>query len=307
MWLFDFSKLKINTENSTLSKQNLLTIVIQKVTNINNLLKTLDSIKNISQDDGISLILVNDTKDDLEEILQFYKTIFKKIIIVNNKKFGDLEIELSKVNCRYLFTIDSGMTLSEKFFKKIATYIDSHNFSILYFPIINNNKNKRYVFYQLFISFWQACKCSLVNRNLYSINNIDIVGVLIKKKFFIDFLDHLSQDKIDQKFIIDSDLLIYENDTKVNIDIHYSLVMYIALSLFYFTTLTEFITSQSLLYLLVISIKVLPELYYIYAYYNRLKIKFPKVEFLAYSFFSPLYLLMILLSNMKLDGINNKE
>ena len=73
MWLFDFSNLQINTENNTPSKQNLLTIVIQKITNINTLLRTLDSIKDISSDDEINLILVNDTNDDLEEILQFHK------------------------------------------------------------------------------------------------------------------------------------------------------------------------------------------------------------------------------------------
>ena len=196
------------------------------------------------------------------------------------------------------------MTLSEKFLKKISGYIESHDLSIMFFPIYSNNNNKKYIFHQLFSSFWQSCKCSLVNKNLYSINNIDVGGVLIQKDIYIDLLDNSIKDKIDQKFIMDSDLLIYENRTTVNIDIHYSLAMYIALNLIYFTAITEFLTSQRLLYLLVISIKVLPELYYMYAYYNRLKIKFPKVEFLAYSFFSPIYLLMILLSNLKLDRMN---
>ena len=150
MWLFDFSKLQINTENSTPSKQNLLTIVIQKITNINTLLRTLDSIKDISSNDEITLILVNDTNDDLEEILQFHKTIFSKITIINSNRFDDLDTELSKINCRYIFTINSGMTLSEKFLKKISGYIESHDLSIMFFPIYSNNNDKKYIFHQLF-------------------------------------------------------------------------------------------------------------------------------------------------------------
>ena len=304
MWLFDFSEPQVNTKGGAAPNKP-ISIIIQNINCVNLLLETLDSIKDNYLSNSIDLILVNDTDNDLDEILQFYKTIFKGITTINKRRLDELDVDFNKSDSNYILSINSGMVLSDRFIKKIAIYIESHDFSIIFFPIYNNYENKRYIFHQLFYSFWQVCKCSLINKNLYSINDVDSSGFLIKKELFVALSDNFDKDKIHQKFIMDSDLLIYDNNTKVNLDINYSSIIYIVLNFIYFVVIAQFLASPSPLYLLIIIIKILPELYYKYAYYNRLRIKFPKIEFLVYSFFSPIYLAMILLSNFKLNRMNS--
>ena len=304
MWLFDFSEPEINTKKSTIPNKP-IAIIIQNINCVNLLLKTLDSIKDSYLSHSIDLILVNETDNNLNEILRFHKTIFREITIINKRRFDELDVEFNNSDSNYILSINSGMILSDRFLKKIAIYRESHHFSIIFFPIYNNYDNKRYIFHQLFYSFCQACKCSLINKNLYSINDVDSSGFLIEKDLFVALSDNFNKNKIHQKFIMDSDLLIYDNNTKINLDTNHSSIIYIVLNFIYFVAIAQFLASPSPLYLLIIIIKILPELYYKYAYYNRLRIKFPKIEFLVYSFFSPIYLAMILLSNLKLNRMNS--
>ena len=301
MWLFDFYESEIdNSKNvNTLNKTPI--IIVKNINNINLLLNTLDSIKDSDFSEQIELLLINDTDADLEEILQFYKSIFSQIIIINKRRFNDLDDEISKSISEYVLSINCGMILSDRMIKKISLYIDNYNLSIIFLPVYRNYNNKKYIFHQLFSSFCQACKCSLINKNLYVSYDIDNSVVLVEKKLFIELSDNFNKNKISQKFIMDSDLLIHDNNRKVYSDIDYFSVLYIGLNLLYFVVIAQFLASPSLLYLVIIIIKIFPELYYIYAYYNRLGIKFPKAEFLAYSFFAPIYLTMILISNWELD------
>ena len=304
MWLFDFAEIPIDIKKVT-NPNKPLTIIIQNINNINLLLETLDSIEDSYLPDHIDLILVNETGNDLDEILQFHKTQFRKIKIIKKRSVDYLDIEIENINSRHILMIKSGMTISNKFIEKVGQYLENHNFSIIFFPIYNNNQNKRYIFHQLFYSFKQAYKCSLINKNLYSISEINNSSILIEKEILKELLENDVKDKIHQKFIMDSDLLIYDKNTRL--DINYMSMIYLLLNFVYFIAIAQFLASPSFLYLLIIIIKVLPEFYYKYAYYNRLKIKFPKVEFLVYSFFSPIYLAMICLSNFRLDRINLKK
>jgi len=309
MWLFDFHESEIdNSRNAnTLNKPPI--IIVKDINNINLLLNTLDSIKDSDFSEQIELLLINDTDADLEEILEFYKSIFSQIAIINKRRFNDLDDEISKSISKYVLSINCGMILSDRMIKKISLYIEEYNFSIIFLPVYSNYNNKKYIFHQLFSSFWQACKCSLINKNLYTYNDIENNVALIEKKLFIELSDNFNKNKISQKFIMDSDLLIHDNNRKVYLDINYFLALYIGLNLLYFVVIAQFLASPSLLYLVIIIIKIFPEFYYMYAYYNRLRIKFPKAEFLAYSFFVPIYLTMISISNWKLDRIKfyNRE
>ena len=69
--------------------------------------------------------------------------------------------------------------------------------------------------------------------------------------------------------------------------------------------ITLFLSTPNYYYLAIIIIKVIPELYYIYSYHNKLKIKFPKIEFIIYSVFLPIYMIIELFSKRILN-INSK-
>jgi len=304
MWLFDFNAFEIDSKKDTNALNNPPIIIIKNINNINLLLNTLDSIRDSYVPDQIDLFLINDTDVDLEEILQFYKTIFSQIIIINKIRLNDLEDELDKSISNYVLSIDSGMIFSDRLIKKIGLYIENYNLSVIFFPVFSNSNNKKYIFHQLFSSFWQACKCSLINKNLYTINDIDNSSVLVEKNIFIELTDNIKINKFSQKLIMDPDLLVHDNNTRAHLDLDYLLAIYIGFNLMYFVVIAQFLAAPSLLYLVIIIIKILPEFYFMYAYYNRLRIKFPKVEFVAYSFLSPIYLAMVLISNLRLDRIN---
>ena len=304
MWLFHFNEFAIDNKKDTNTLNKPPIIIIKNINKINLLLNTLDSIRDSYVSAQIDLVLINDTDVDLEEILKFYKTIFNQIIIINKIRFNDLDDELDKSIYNYVLSIDSGMILSDRLIKKISVYINNYNLSVIFFPVYSNRNNKKYIFHQLFSSFWQACQCSLINKNLYTINDIDNSSVLVDKKIFIELIDNFKKNQYYQKFIMDPDLLIHDNNTKTHLDLDYLLVIYIGFNLMYFVVIAQFLAAPSLLYLVIIIIKILPEFYFMYAYYNRLRIKFPKVEFVAYSFLSPIYLAMVLISNLRLDRIN---
>ena len=92
-------------------------------------------------------------------------------------------------------------------------------------------------------------------------------------------------------------------NSKNNLNYFYNI--YIGINLLYFFVITLFLSTPNYYYLAIIIIKVIPELYYIYSYHNKLKIKFPKIEFIIYSIFLPIYMIIELFSKRILN-INSK-
>ena len=89
MWIFDFSNLQLNSKN--IEKHNYsLTILIHKITDINLLLKTLDSIHPKSSYEKIKLILFNHTDSSLDKLLEGYKLSFNNLNVLNNYNQSDL-------------------------------------------------------------------------------------------------------------------------------------------------------------------------------------------------------------------------
>tara|TARA_Y100001935_G_scaffold102942_1_gene85535 strand:+ start:227 stop:1147 length:921 start_codon:yes stop_codon:yes gene_type:complete len=304
MWIFDFSNLQLNSK--TIEKHNYsLTILIHKITDVNLLLKTLDSIQCKSSYEKIKLILFNHTDSSLDKLLEGYKLSFNNLKVLNNYKQSDLfNIEVEKIQTDYIVSIKNGMVFNNNFFNRSILYLSTYNLSLLFFPIQCNNYNKRYIFNQLLHSFKQSFLCSIVNKNIYVLKSVNKVGYFIKNDTFQSILKDDIDKKLDQKFIMDRELAVYYDSQKLDLSRNYIFDIFLLLNTLFFIITVQFISSPNLLLLIIIFIKIFPELYFQYSYYNKLNIRFPKIEFLVYSIFQPIYLFIIWFSNIKIK--NNK-
>jgi len=302
MWIFDFSNLQLNSKN--IEKHNYsLTILIHKITDINLLLKTLDSIQPKSSYQKIKLILFNHTDSSLDKLLEGYKLSFNNLNVLNNYNQSDLfNIEAEKIQTDYIVSIENGMLFNNNFFNKSILYLSTHNLSLLFFPIQFNNHNKRYIFNQLLHSFKQSFLCSMVNKNIYVLKSVNKVGYFVNNDTFQSILKDDIDKKLDQKFIMDRELSVYQDSQKLDLSRNYIFDCFLLLNALFFIVTVQFISSPNLLLLIIIFIKIIPELYFQYSYYNKLKIRFPKIEFLVYSIFQPVYLFIIWFSNIKIKN-----
>ena len=166
------------------------------------------------------------------------------------------------------------------------------------YKLSNNNKN---LFPQLFKSFKEAIKCSLINKNLYAIKKYDNNGFIINKDSFNKFLHGEKKYYDHQNYIVDTDLCINDINLNSKNNLNYLYMIYFGINLVYFFVITLFLSTPNYYYLAIIIIKVIPELYYIYSYHNKLKIKFPKIKFIIYSVFLPIYMIIELFSKRMLN------
>lgn len=302
MWIFDYSNIQLNSKN--IQKNNYsLTILIHKIQDVDSLLKTLDSIQSKLSYEKIKLILFNNTDNSLDQILEGYKLSFNNLRVLNNYNQSDLfNIEAEKIDTDYIVSIENGMIFNQNFFRKSILYLSTYNSSLLFFPIQFNNHNKKYVFNQLLHSFKQSFLCSLVNKNIYVLKSIESIGYFITNDTFKAILNDEIDKKANQKFIMDCELSVYQDSQKLDLSRDYIFDIFLLLNILFFIITVQFISSPTLLVLIIIIIKIIPELYFQYSYYNKLKIRFPKIEFLVYSIFQPIYLLMIWFSNFKIKN-----
>ena len=79
LWVFDFYELDYN-ENIQDNSNPSLCIIINHITNVKKLIKTIDSIQHINSKQNIQLILINHSNDDINFIITSYISLFKDII-----------------------------------------------------------------------------------------------------------------------------------------------------------------------------------------------------------------------------------
>ena len=302
MWIFDFSNLQLNSKNIEKHKFS-LTILIHQIKDVNLLLKTLDSIQSKSSYEKIKLILFNHTDSSLDQLLEGYKLSFNNLKVLNKYNQSDLfNIEEEKIETDYILSVQNGMIFDDNFFNKSLLYLSTHNLSLLFFPIQFNNHNKRYIFNQLFYSFKQSFFCSIVNKNMYALKSLEKVGYFINNVTFQSILKDDIEKDIDQKFIMDRELSVYQDNEKIDLSRDYIFDILLLINALFFIKIIQYISSPNLLLLITIFVKIIPELYFQYSYYNQLKMRFPKIEFLVYSIFQPLYLFIIWFSNIKVKN-----
>ena len=303
-WIFDYSNIQLNSKN--IQKNNYsLTILIHNIRDIDFLIKTLDSIQCNLSYEKVKLILFNNTDNSLDPLLDGYKSSFNNLKVLNSYNQTDLfNIEAEKIETDYILSIENGMIFSNNFFKKSILYLSTHNLSLLFFPIQCNNYNKRYIFNQLLHSFKQSFLCSLINKNIYTLKSIEEVGYFVNNDIFKSILKDDINDKVDQKFIMDHELSVYQDNHNLNLSRDFIFDIFLLLNALFFIVIVQFISSPNLLLLITIVFKIIPELYFQYSYYNKLKIRFPKIEFLVYSIFQPIHLFIIWFSTIKIKTNN---
>ena len=299
MWLFDFLSLDQNVDKQKKTVSS-LTIIINNINDIDILFRTLDGIKTDHSFNQIDLILFDNTNNDLESIINPYSKSFRKINIYKMNQFDYDDIDINSINSEFILIINSGMIIAKKFIEKSFQYINKFNISIMFAPIYKLSNNNKNLFPQLFKSFKEAIKCSLINKNLYAIKKYDNNGFIINKDSFNKFLHGEKKYYDHQNYIVDTDLCINDINLNSKNNLNYLYMIYFGINLVYFFVITLFLSTPNYYYLAIIIIKVIPELYYIYSYHNKLKIKFPKIEFIIYSIFIPLYMMGRIIPNIAL-------
>ena len=288
LWMFDFVFLK-DTETNGKKSDNHITVIINKIYDIEQLLGTLDSIKLQNTKSKLELILVDYTNDDLQLIVTPYNNIFESIHVY---KADYYDIDTSTIKTNNILIIENGMELSNNFIHVSLNYFNQLDISVMFFPKILKLSNRTNIFFQLYESFKQTVKCSLINKNIYRNINFNDDCLIIVRDLFIEKIENKNSNfsNHNYKYVMDSNLCIYSSKTDSSVKFFF--FFYFGMNVFFLIVMTLFISMPSIKLLIALSIKIIPELYYIYSYYNKLTIKFPKIDFMIYSVIIPFYMFL---------------
>jgi len=286
LWLFDFFELKYNKDIEKKLNTSIC-IIINQVHNINDLIRTLDSIQYPNSNQNLELILIDISSDDMELIMQPYNNIFKSINIVRSENY---DFDKSIIDSNNILVLQNGIELANNFIDTLIQHLDYSNMEIMIFSKINCTINKKNIFTQIYASFKQSIKSSLINKNIYNKIDFNNECFLVGRDFFIENIDNdINLNKANFKYIIQPNL--YINTNKIDPWPTIFLAFYFPINLIYLFCIILFISNPDLILLISIVSKVFFELYLTYSYYNKLEIKFPKIEFCIYSIIIPFYIL----------------
>jgi len=284
--VFDFHELNYN-KNIQDSTNSSLCIIIDHISNIKKLIKTIDTIQHINSKENIELILINHSHDDIDFITTHYNNVFKEINIF---KVDNYDFDKTIINSNNILIIQNGIELSAGFIDTIIKHMDYIDIDILLFCKLNGTINKKNIFIQIYESFKQSIKSSLINKNIYKKIDFKRDCFLVSRDFFIKGINNSENlVRANLKQIIHPNLYISINESDPWSSLF--LLFYIPINIIYLVCLIMFISHPNFTLLFAITSKVVSELYLIYSYYNKLQIKFPKIEFLIYSIVIPFYIL----------------
>lgn len=296
VWLFEF----IDIENdNNLNSDEKITIIIDYINNLEKLFLTIDSIKDQKYPlDKINLIILDSSKDDINTLINNYKYTFQSIDVF---KITDINrqniINDIKSNCNeYILFIDNEVIISKSLITIIIQYIEKSHLTVIFLPLFYRYKNPYHKFYQLFHCFIESIKCSLINKNF----NLSTKNIIINKKSFFNMINGDEKWNVNSRYLISPDLYLYKNeDYKLINDpsLKFIHILYSIINFLFLFALLDFIAYPSQYFLFLISIKIIPELCFIYTFYNRLQIKFPKLDYLIFCIIGPFYSIIELIYN----------
>tara|TARA_Y100000996_G_scaffold415593_1_gene411548 strand:+ start:8430 stop:9374 length:945 start_codon:yes stop_codon:yes gene_type:complete len=296
VWLFEF--IDIENDNNQNSDEK-ITIIIDYINNLEKLFLTIDSIKDQKYPlDKINLIILDSSKDDIHTLINNYKYTFQSIDVV---KITDINrqdtINNIKSSCNeYILFIDNEVLISKSLIPIIIQYIEQSHLTVIFLPLLYRYKNPYHKFYQLFHSFIESIKCSLINKNF----NLSTKNIIINKKSFFNMINGDEKWNVNSRYLISSDLYLYKNEDYKLINepsLKFIHILYSIINFLFLFALLDFIAYPSQYFLFLISIKIIPELCFIYTFYNRLQIKFPKLDYLIFCIIGPFYSIIELTYN----------
>ena len=305
LWLFDLSNRNKKSDFDAYENQD---IIINHSGDVNDLLVTLDSIKSQSYKlEKINLIIFDFSNEDIKSIIEVYNNIFFKINIIKSNNFNcrDYYIDLDEsiISGNQILIIKSGMILSKNLIQQLFHSFFQSDKSILLLPIIYNCVHRKDIFFQLFSSFITSLKFSFINKGIY--NELDIYNdcFAIKKESFIEAISHQKKEtNFTFQYLLDSNIYIHqERVSKIRpTGITFFYIIYMIINFLFLIVVSRFIISPNINLLFFMLMKVVPEIIYIYSYYNKLKIKFPKMDCMIYLMIIPFYIFILLFNNREL-------
>tara|TARA_B100001250_G_C19703574_1_gene745908 strand:+ start:44 stop:1000 length:957 start_codon:yes stop_codon:yes gene_type:complete len=305
VWLFEFSDIE-DQHDYNINSDESITIIIDYIHDLNGLFSTIDNIKLQKYNlNNLHLIILDSSSDDINILIDNYKYIFASIDVfkVTDINQSDLLNKIKSVSNEYILFIESGITMSQSLIPLIMKYMLRSNLSAISLPLFYRYKNHYHKFYQLFHCFIESVRCSLINKNF----NLSMKNFIIHKEYFIDFINQKKMD-ISTRYFISPDLCLYKNeDYSLVIDRNLKIIhiSYSIINFLFIFTLLEFITSPNQYFFILLIIKIIPELSFIYTFYNRLRIKFPKIDYLIFCVIGPFYSVIELIYNQVI--INNNK
>ena len=290
LWLFE-SLSGSYDENLEKNQEISISIIIDQINDINDLLLTIDSIKSQDYDfNKINLILLDSSPNDIKTIVNVYSNIFSSIDVIKIIRINKSEtLDCSYPLCRdYILFINSGIYIPKLFLSGLSKYLGHSNPSIISLPLFYKYENRYQIFYQISNSFIESIKCSLINKNFY----LPDKNLVIKNDSFIAFVNKNLDKNINQTYLMTSELCLYKNEdlnfiNMINSDIIN--FIYLGINLLFILILVQFLAIPSIYLLILIIIKIIPEACFIYTFYNRIRAKFPKLDFLIFSVVGPFY------------------
>ncbi len=303
LWLFDITE-KDNDKNFKVShKQD---IIINHSSDLSDLLVTIDSIKSQTyQSKKINLIIFDFSHEDIKSILKLYENVFFKINVIKSSNFeiGDHYLDLDEriMIADEVLIIKSGMSLPNSMIQELSNLLLQGNNSAFLIPMIYICSQRKNIFLQLFHSFFTMLKLSSINKGI--INKIDLYRdcLIIKRNIFMEILSN-NYSNLSVRGVLNCGVYIDEKDLSISSQsmLKSFYIVYACINLLFISAITMFVNAPSIYLLLAILIKIIPEAIIVYSYYNRLKIKFPKIDFIVYLMIIPFYLFIIIFNNRKL-------
>ena len=305
LWLFDLSNRNKKSDLDTYINQD---IIINHSGDIKDLLITLDSIKSQNYKlTKINLIIFNFSNDDVKSIVDIYKNIFFKINVIKSNNFEHrdyyLDLDENIISGDQILIIKSGMILSSNLIQQLLNSFFQSDKTILLLPVSYNCIYRKDIFFQLFDSFLTSLKFSFINKGIYSQLDLYNDCFAIKKDTFINTISHGEKEtNFTFQYILDSNVYINQQSISKTTftGIKFFYIIYMIINFLFLIVISTFIINPSINLLLMILMKIVPEIIYIYSYYNKLKIKFPKMDFLIYLIIVPFYIFILIFNNREL-------
>lgn len=297
IWLFEFIDIYGNPSLDRDLNQN-ITVVIDQINNLNDLFLTMDSIKSQNYNlNNINLIILDTSTEDVQSLVDNYKHIFLEINVIKVTDINRIDIlhRIESLCSNYILLIESGVSIPRSFISTITKYLDGSSLSTIFLPLFYRYKNQYHIFYQLYHCFIESIRCSLINKN-FSLSNKNVV---LKKEVFLDFING-KHENLGGQYLVTPDLCLYKNrdshlDISSNINIIH--IIYAVINFLFIFALLQFLALPNQYFLFIIIIKIIPELCFIYTFYNRLQIKFPKFDYIIFSMVGPFYSIIELIYN----------
>ena len=276
------------------SETKKLTFVINDIADVDSMISSVDSIIDSNKEKHeLDIILIDSTTQDLNLITKDYSKYFSKIIIVkNNKNENYLEsLKDLNYNTKEYIIIKSGLLISKKFFKIIYSVIFTIKESVIYFAVTAHSTKKYFSFIQLYESLMQSLLSSLINKNILHDTLMNYPALIVKSSLLssMDTEKNIEFDIGDQAFYINSRMqLTRENSRDIPAyDLGKFRILYLFINVVFLLSIAQYVYTPNLYSLISILLKIISELVFIYSYYQSLKLKFPKVEFVIFSIVHP--------------------